>query len=147
MDDTKKIEAEKIEDKTKTILANSLSDEEKEKIKQQVEKELDVENKKRLSDDYKATLKAEAKKKALFKNAKPGETADGLVSVFVDLPSVSECIRLDGVAYYPGHTYNVTPSVREVLCEVMARGEAHEDEVKGRTDSNRARKKSNLIAR
>lgn len=146
MDDTKKIESDKIEDKTKTILANVLSDEEKEKIKQRVDKELAAENTKRLSDEYAATLKAEAKKKALFKNAKPGETADGLVPVFIDLPKVSECIRLDGMAYYPGHTYNVTPQVREVLCEVMHKGQLHEDEVTGRIDSNRGRKKSNPYA-
>lgn len=140
--DDKKLEDKKLEDK---IHSTFLSDEEKEKIKQQVEKELDAENKKKVTDDYRASLKAEAKKKSLFKNAKPGETADGLVPIFIDLPKVTECIRLDGVAYYPGRTYNVTPGVRDVICEMMSKGQAHEDEVSGRKDSNFLRKKANTI--
>lgn len=127
----------------KKTSSSFLSDDEKEKIQLQVQKELEVENKKKLTDDYKASLKAEARKKELFKNAKTGESKEGLVPIFIDLPKVSECIRLDGVAFYPGHTYNVTPEVRETLAEIMGRGQNHEDEILGRKDSNFLRRKSN----
>ena len=134
-----------LEEKAKDIHAAFLSEDEKEKIRRQVQKELDDENKKKLADDYKATLKSEAKKKALFKNAKTGQAEEGLVPIFIDLPKVSECIRLDGVAFYPGHTYNVTPAVRETIAEIMGRGQIHEDEILGRKDSNFLRRRSNTI--
>lgn len=124
-----------------------LTEEEKEKIQKQVLKELDEENKKRVAKDYKDSLMAAAKKKALFKDAKSGENEHGLVPIFIDLPKVSECIRLDGTAYYPGRTYNVLPDVRSTILEIMHRGQAHEDEVTGRKDSNSIRSRNPQTAR
>lgn len=143
MSEDKKDELKKLEEQ---VTSSFLTEEEKDKIRKQALKEIDEENKKRISEEFKASIKAEVKKKALFKNAKPGESADGLVSIHVDLPKVAECIRLDGVCYYPGHTYNVTPAVRDVIMEVMQRGFNHEDEVKGRKDANEYRRKSSVTA-
>lgn len=120
-----------------------LTDVEKEKIRETVEKELDAENKKKVAADYKATLVAAAKKKALFANAKEGQSEDGLVPVFVDLPPVSECLRLDGVAFYPGRTYNVTPQVRDVINEIMYKGREHEDSISGKTAKENMYRKKN----
>lgn len=135
---------DKTEDKSekKAVDPAILSDETKEKIRQKVEKNLAAEAQKKLEAEYEAALVSEAKRKQLLKDAKPGETADGLVPIFIDLPKVSECIRLDGVAFYPERTYNVLPAVRETILEIMGRGEAHEDEVNGRKDSNAARKRT-----
>ncbi len=133
-----------MDDKENQIFSSVLTEEEKDKIKKQALKELDDENKKLLADEYKNTIKKEAKRKALMKDAKPGETADGLVPIFIDLPKVAECIRLDGVAYYPGRTYNVLPSVREVILDIMHKGKEHEDEVSGRKDTSQFRKKNPL---
>lgn len=127
----------------KDVHSTFLSDAEKEKIREQVEKELDAENKKKVAADYKATLISEAKRKAFFRNAKEGEDADGLVPVFIDLPAVSECIRLDGVAFFPGRTYNVTPGVRETILEVMGKGREHEDSINGKTAKENAYRKQN----
>lgn len=118
-----------------------LTDEEKAEIEKEVREELDAENKKRVASDYKKSLISAAKKKALMKDAKEGETEDGLVPIFIDLPSVSECIRIDGVAYYPGRTYHVRAEVRELMLEIMHRGDMHEDEISGRRDSNLGRAK------
>lgn len=126
------------EDKTKELDPSFLSVEEKEKIKIQVEKEIELEAKKKAQADYKANLMAAAKKKALMRDAKEGENGDGLVSIFIDLPSVAECIRLDGTAFYPGRTYNVLPAVRDTLLEIMYRGKEHEDEVSGKKEKDRA---------
>ncbi len=139
-----KEEDKKLEEKVHSAF---LTDEEKKKIEIQALKEIDEENKKQVAADYKASIKAAAKKKALLKDAKEGEDGDGLIPVFIDLPSVSECIRLDGVAFYPGRTYNVLPEVRAVLEEIMFKGQAHEDEVSGRKDSNFGRRKRNDRAR
>jgi hypothetical protein len=125
----------------KVTSADFLSQEEKEKIQAQVKKELDAENLKKIKDDYKAQLISEAKtaaRKALLKDAKEGEDENGLVPVFIDLPLVSECIRLDGVAYYPGRTYNVTVAVREIMLEIMGRGQSHENEISGKTAKEKA---------
>lgn len=129
------------------VHSSFLSDDEKEKIKQQVLKELDAENKKKVAADYKAELIAAAKKKALFKDAKPGTDADGFVPVFIDLPKVAECIRLDGTSYHPGRTYNVLPAVRDVILDIMSKGKNHEDEVSGRKDSNQFRTRNPLTVR
>ena len=126
-------------EQTKDTAVNQLTDEEKQKIEQQVEKELEAEAKKKLQADYKAGLVAAAKKKSILKDAKQGEDIDGLVPIFIDLPPVSECIRLDGVAFYPGRTYNVLPAVRDTINEIMFRGKDHEDEVSGKKEKERAR--------
>lgn len=128
------------------VHATFLSDKEKEKIRLEVIKEIEIETKQKVAADYKAKLMSDAKRKALLKDALPGQDADGLVPVFVDLPKVSEAIRLDGISYYHGHTYNVTPQVRDVINEAMFRGRAHEDEINGRTNSNEYRKPTNLTA-
>lgn len=141
------METENDKEIEKNTYSTFLSDEEKEKIKKQALKELDDENKKKVAEDYKASVKAEAKRKILLKDAKPGETVDGLVSVFIDLPKVAECIRLDGTAYYPMRTYNVLPSVRDVILDIMSKGRNHEDEVSGRKDSNQYRTKNPLNVR
>lgn len=138
---------DEMEKKKEDILSSVLSEDEKIKIKAQALKELDEENKKKLAQEYKDSIKAEAKKKALLKDAKPGETADGLVPIFIDLPKVAECIRLDGVAFYPGRTYNVTPQQREVILECMHRGQTHEDIVSGRKDPNQYRNKNPMAVR
>lgn len=124
-----------------------LSDEEKEKIRQEVVEELDAENKKRVADDYKKTLISAAKRKALLKDAVEGDTGNGLVPVFIDLPKVSECIRIDGTSYHPGRTYNVLPATRELILEIMHRGNQHEDEVTGRKDSNAGRNRNPLATK
>ncbi len=140
MSDKEEDKVGKVEEK---VYSAFLSDDEKAKLKEQALKELDAENKKRISEEYKASIKSDAKKKALFKNAKEGENAEGLVPVFIDLPAVSECIRLDGTCFYPGRSYNVLPEVRAVLEEIMFKGQTHEDEVSGRKDSNFGRAKRN----
>jgi hypothetical protein len=133
----------KDEEIEKKVHSTFLSDAEKEKIREQVEKELDAENKKKVAADYKASLISAAKKKALFADAKQGESEDGLVPIFIDLPAVSECVRLDGVAFYPGRTYNVTPQVRDVINEIMHRGREHEDSISGKTAKENAYRKKN----
>lgn len=124
-----------------------LTEEEKTKLRREALAEVDAENKKRIAAEYKAAIKADAKKKLLFKDAASGANEQGLVPVFIELPAVSDCIRIDGTAFYPGRKYNVTPELREVLLEVMGRGESHEDEVSGRKDSNLGRKKRSSVAR
>ncbi len=139
-----KDEIEKVEKKAHSAF---LSDAEKNKLEREALAELDAENKKQISKDFKESIKSAAKKKALFKDAATGADEEGLVPVFIDLPSVSECIRLDGTCFYPGRTYNVLPTVRDVLEEIMFRGQTHEDEVSGRKDSNFGRAKRNDRAR
>lgn len=134
------MDKDEIEDKIAKVHSAVLTEDEKAKIKAQVEKELDAEAKKQISDDYKATLKAAAKKKALFKDAAPGADEEGLVRVKIDPSLKSECIRLDGTCYYPGRTYSVTPGVADVLSEVMGRGEDHDNEITGRKNPNQYRK-------
>lgn len=129
------------DDKTKVVNASLLSDDEKAKIADQVEKELAADAKKKLASDYKASLVAAAKKKALFENAKEGENEDGLVPVFVDLPPVAECIRLDGRQYDPGKTYYVTEAVRAVILEVMGRGREHEESLMDKEQKKNAYRK------
>ncbi len=129
----------KIEDKNNN--PSLLSAEEKEKIAAQVEKELEAEAKKKASADYKAQLISKAKKKELFQNAKEGENEDGLVPVFIDLPPVSECIRLDGRQYDPGKTYYVTKEVQAVILEVMGRGREHEESLMDKEQKKNAYRK------
>jgi hypothetical protein len=119
-----------------------LSDEEKAKIKIQVEEELDAENKKKVAADYKAQLKAEAKKAAAIKNAKPGESAEGLVPLFIDLAPGAQALRIEGVCYHPGITYHVTPAQRDSMLDMMHKGHNHESEVRGTKNSNQYRPKS-----
>lgn len=140
----KKDEEKKIEAKVHDTF---LTEDEKAEIKAEALKEVDDENKEQVKADYKAKIKAEATRKSLFKNAKKGEKGEGLVPVYIDIPKVSDCIRLDGACFYPGITYNVSPEVAEVLNEVMGKGQNHEDEVSGRKDSNFGRRKSNPLAR
>jgi len=119
-----------------------LSEDEKKAIEKVVEKELLAADKHKQRADYKAKVVAEKKRKKLFRDAKPGEAKDGLVPIFVDLPSVSECIRIDGTAFYPGRTYNVRPPVRELILEMMGRGLDHEHSLNGKTAvENRFRQK------
>ncbi|MCK5603834.1 hypothetical protein KAR91_18240 [Candidatus Pacearchaeota archaeon] len=119
-----------------------LSEEEKLKIQAVVDKELAATAKQRLCADYKAGLIAEALKKKLFKDAKPGKTGDGLVPIFVNLPQTSNCVRIDGTAFYSDRTYNVLPGVRALILEMMGRGEDHEDSINGKTAAeNRFRRK------
>lgn len=129
---------EEMDEKAKDIHSAFLSDEEKDKIQKQVLKELDDENKKRVAADYKASLISAAKKKALHRDASEGTDGNGLVPIFIDLPTSSECIRIDGVAYYPDRTYNVTPAARELMLEIMGRGRSHEDEISGKTAKEKA---------
>jgi hypothetical protein len=137
--------ASKIESAEKKVFS-TLSDEDKQKIEKQVERELEEEAIKKAKDEYKKSLIAEKTKKALFKDGKSGEGV-GLVPVLIDLPPFSDAIRLDGTAYYHGRTYNVTPEVAATMYEIMHRGKEHEDEVKGRKDSNRLRSKRADFAR
>ncbi len=122
------------DDKTKVINASLLSDAEKEIIAAEVAQQIEDEAKEKATEKYRKELLLAAKKKELMKDAKPGDPDEnGLVPVFVDLPRVSECIRLDGVAFYPGRTYNVLPEVKAVILECMARGREHEDSLNGKT--------------
>lgn len=122
------------EDKTKNTDPSLLSDEEKQKIADQVRKELDKEAKDKASAKYKKSVMDAEKKKAILKDAKPGDPDDkGLVPIFLTLPSVSECIRLDGVPYYPNRMHYVTPAVRDTLLEIMGRGAEHEEQINGKT--------------
>jgi hypothetical protein len=131
-------------DKAKVVNASLLSDAEKENIEKEVQQQLEDEAKAEAEEKYRDKLIKDAKRKALMKDAKPGDpNADGLVAVFIDLPPVSECIRLDGTAYYPGRTYNVKPDVREVILECMARGQEHEDSINGKTAKENLYKKKN----
>jgi hypothetical protein len=128
----------------------SLSDEEKLKIEAEVAEELEIEAKEKAEDDYRAKAKKDAKRKALLRDAKPGDPdADGLVPVYLTLPTgATECVRLDGAAYYPNKTHYVTPAVRAVLLDCMARGQEHEDTLNGKTSKeNINRRRNNTIAR
>lgn len=137
-------DSKKLEDKVHSAF---LSEDEKEKIQQQVIKELDAENKKQVVADYKATLIKAAKKKALFHDAEEGLNEDGLVPIFISLTSVSECIRIDGKQFSPGHTYNVTPAVRDVILECMGRGREHEESLMDtNAKKNAYRKRTNPTA-
>lgn len=126
----------KISDKAK---AAGLSTEEIAKIESDVAKELEKELKDKAAADYKATLLAKARKAAV-ETPKEGEE---LQAIFIELPPNSDRITLDGKIYVHGKTYHVTHAVLETLSEVMSRGWAHEDEVKGRRDSNAGRNKRN----
>ncbi len=128
-------------DKSKDSGVILLSDEEKEKIKLQVEKELEVEAKKKATADYKAGLVAAAKKKELHSKAEEGTNEDGLVPVFIDLPPVSDCIRLDGRQYDPGKTYYVTKEVQAVIMECMGRGREHEESLMDKEGKKNAYRK------
>lgn len=119
-----------------------LSQEEKDKIKKEALAELEAENKKKAENEYKEQIKQEAKKKATFKDAKPGEGKNGLIPVFIDLPRSAEVIRLDGTVFYPGRTYNVKPDVADVLFDIMHRTAKHEDEIRGNGTDNFYRKKT-----
>jgi hypothetical protein len=139
---------EEVKDKeTKAVDPSLLSDAEKDKISDQVKKEIEKESHDKAAADYKQSLKLAAKKRQLMSDAKKGDSdEDGLVPIFIELPSVTECIRLDGRAYYPGHTYNVTPAVREVILECMGRGMEHEDTLNGKTaKENMFRKRNQKI--
>lgn len=138
--------ADKTEVREKAFSA-VLSDEEKAKIQKQVERELDEENRKAIATAYKEKLKTEARKRALAKDSDPGADAEGLVPIFIDIPRVSDCIRLDGRPYYPGKTYHVTPAVKATLEEIMFRGQEHEDEISDRKNSNQYRRKMNSVLR
>lgn len=137
-------------EKAKVIQAGVLSDVEKENIEKEVQQQLEDEAKTAAEEKYRNELLKAAKKKALMKDAKPGDPDEkGLVAVFIDLPPVSECIRLDGTSYYPGRTYNVLPEVREVILECMGRGQEHEDSINGKTAKENIHRKRNkqIIAR
>lgn len=135
------------QDEKEKIFSGLLSEDEKAKIKSEALAEVAAEAKKKLAEEYKKSIKDEATKKALMSDAKTNGKGDKLQAIFIDLPAVAECIRLNGVAYYPGRTYQVTQDVAEVLSEIMGRGFAHEDEVSGRKDANAGRNKRNSIAR
>lgn len=135
---------EKELDKAKVVNASLLSDAEKENIEKEVQQHLEDEAKSEAEEKYRNDLLKAAKKRALMKDAKAGDpNEDGLVAVFVDLPPVSECIRLDGTSYYPGRTYHVLPVVREVILECMGRGQEHEDSINGKTAKENLYKKKN----
>jgi hypothetical protein len=119
-----------------------LTEAEKLKIQKEVEEQLDKENKKKVADDYRDSLIQKAKKKALLSDAKSG-SAEGLVPVYIELPAVSECIRIDGAAYYPGRTYNVKPAVKELILEIMHRGAEHENSLNGKTAKENMFRKRN----
>lgn len=121
------------EENTVTENEIALTDAEKKSIEAQAKKEIAATVKKKLRAEYKASFIAEQEKKNLFSSAEQGELKEGLVPVFVDLPSVAECIRLDGVAFHPGRTYNVLPGVRAQILEIMGRGQDHEDSLNGKT--------------
>lgn len=113
---------------------NLLSDDDKEVIRKKVEKKLEKEARAKAEEEYEKKLTADLKRKELMKDAKPGDpNGDGLVPVFIDIPRVSDCIRIEGTAYYPQKIYYVTPDVRDVLNETMARGRDHEDSLNGKT--------------
>jgi hypothetical protein len=138
-----------LEDK-KLINSSLLSDEEKQKIQDEVAEEMAQDAKDKAVEVYRAKVKSDAKRKALIRDAKPGDPdEDGLVPVFLSLPSVNECVRLDGVAYYPNKTHYVTPNVRAVLLDAMARGQEHEDTLNGKTSKENInrRKNQNIISR
>ena len=136
------------EDKTKDTKPSLLSDDEKAKIAAQLEKELEKEAKDKAAAAYKATLKAQAKKEEFLKDAKPGDPDDnGLVPLFLSLPGVSDCVRLDGRNYYPNKMHYVTPAVRDTLLEIIGRGVEHESQINGKTArENMFRKMSKDIA-
>ena len=111
-----------------------LSDEQKEKIAAKVEAKLRKEAQAKAEEDYEKQLIAAAKRKELLKDAKPGDAnADGLVPVFISDVKAGDCIRVNGVAYYPRRIYQVTPQLRETLQEIMQRGRDHEDQINGKT--------------
>lgn len=126
-----------------------LSEEEKEVIRKKVEKKLEKEARDRASDSFEKELITKAKKKELMKDAKAGDPDEnGLVPVFIDLPGVSECIRLDGIAYYPQRMYYVSPEKRDVILECMGRGREHEDSLNGKTaKENLYRRKGNVVVK
>lgn len=112
-----------------------LSEKDRLKIEEEVKQQLDKENKKKIADEYRAHLIAEAKKKVLLSDADAnGDSSEkGLVPIYIDLPAVSDCIRIDGKAYYPNRTYKVTPERYADIAEMMHRGREHEDSLNGKT--------------
>lgn len=133
--------------KDKEPESSVLSVEEKERIKAEAAKELLAEEKKQLKDDYKQTVKAQLKRKQILKDAPAKGEGEDLVSVYIDLPTVSECIRLDGRSYYPNRTYDVTPEVQSTLLEIMGRGRDHEESLMDKEGKKNAyRRRSSLNA-
>lgn len=112
-----------------------LTDEEKDKLRAEAAKEVEAENKKRAKDEYKAAAKAVLNKKKLLSDA-PSE--EGLEPVYVNLTSVSDCVRLDGKAYYHGRTYHVTPEVKAVLLDAMGQGQKHEESLMDKGEKENA---------
>lgn len=133
--------------KRKIKMTELLTEEEKIKLKAEAEKELEIELKKKAKEDYKAAVKSVAKKKELMKDAPERADDENLVPVFISLPKVAECIRIDGRAFHHGRTYHVTEEVRATLLEIMGRGEQHEESLMDKEGKQNAyRRKTNLRA-
>jgi len=93
----------------------------------QVSKELKAEKRK----EYLAAAKQKLKKQTLFRHGKD-ETGADTELVLITLASHTPCLTIDGMKYYPGRAYRLSPSKAAVVKEQMYRGELHDSEIHGK---------------
>jgi hypothetical protein len=108
-----------------------LSKEEQTALKLEAEKEIAEEQKQLASDEFKAQIKNDLKKKNIFHDATEGDKSAGKITIFFDLPLMSPHAVLDGRRFVPGRTYNVNQGVAEVLQDIMQQNFRHEAELQG----------------
>lgn len=137
-----------MEKEVEIVKKPGLSDEQKDKIAKKVKAKLEKEAQDKAEAEYEQQLIAEARQKEFFNDAEDGTDANGKVPVYIDLPKVADCIRLDGKAFYPQKIYYVTLAQLDVINETMWRGKEHEDSINGKGGAeNRQRRTSNAIVR
>ena len=82
--------------------------------------------------DAKKVSPAEKPEKA----AAPEEKELGWSRIEIDLGASTDHIKINGQAFYQGHTYTVRNDLVDVLMEVMYNTKMHEAVVKGQASSN-----------
>ena len=123
--------------------------------------ELDAQMQMRLEEEARKELQAEqmalAQKafKAAAKRrlqtemaAAAGVKEDELVPIFIELAPYTDCIKIDGIEYSHGRTYNFAPEVVPTILEIIHRTWRHEEEISEAKNRNAAfRRKNPMVVR
>lgn len=107
-------------------------------LEEEAKRELIAEQERLAAEQFKAAAKRRLKAEMQAAN---GVAPDELVPLLIDLAPHADRIRIDGVEYHHGHTYNFAPEAVSTIKEIMFRTWAHEDEISDRRNRTNAYKR------
>lgn len=108
-------------------------------IEAEVRAELEAEQQELAEAALKRELKTKLKREMLA-NAGLND-GEELAPITIDLAPHADKIRIDGVDYYQGHTYNVAPQAIATFNEIMGRTWWHEEDISDRRGRHNAYRK------